>query len=74
MLVGIAFCRHPLSGRTKQLPAEELRVRLRESESCGEDSSLVPPTRVRGVQAVVAELHDLHDGVLGAGQLHLERA
>jgi hypothetical protein len=62
---GISFAR-----RTEQFIAQDLRVRLCQPESRPKDASLVPPTRVRQVQAVGAELEDVHDGMFAARQLH----
>jgi hypothetical protein len=61
-----------VASRTEQLRAQEFRVRTRQAESRNENTSLVAPTRVQRIQAVVAQLNDVHYRVFASGQFHLE--
>jgi hypothetical protein len=41
-----------------------------EPESCREHTRLMSPAEVIRTQAIVAKLHDVHDGALAVGKLH----
>jgi hypothetical protein len=51
----------------KQLRSQKLRVCLSDLQRRYKDTSLMTPTRVHGIQAIIEQLIDVNDGVGGAG-------
>lgn len=58
--------------RIPATPPEFLGVCRGESQRCQKNAGLVSPSRMTQAEHIIAELHDIHNRVLGIGQMHGE--